>query len=99
MHLGGTHDVIDIVGNEYGKLSSNMDEIFYISKSSDTLRKGMNPAILPLAIEKIVGQTGLFSLGIATSLGERNSEFKPVKLYIKIDLRLHPAHAEIHAYI
>ena len=32
---------------------------------------------------KIVGQTRFFSLGEATSLGEGNSEFKPVKLRLK----------------
>ena len=32
-----------------------------------------------------------FSLGEATSLGEENSEFKPVKLLLKIDLVSYPA--------
>ena len=32
--------------------------------------KGMNPIILPPAMGRIVGQTRLFSLGEATSLGE-----------------------------
>ena len=31
----------------------------------------MNPIILPTAIGKIVGQTEFFSLGEATSIGER----------------------------
>ena len=31
----------------------------------------MNPIILPPAMGKIVGRTGFFSLGEATSLGER----------------------------
>ena len=35
-----------------------------ISHSTNTLGKGMNPIILP------PGQTGFFSLGEATSLGE-----------------------------
>ena len=30
----------------------------------------MNPIILPPAMGKIVGQTMLFNLGVATSLGE-----------------------------
>ena len=34
------------------------------------LGKGMNPIILPLGMDVIVGQTGFFSLGEATSLGE-----------------------------
>ncbi len=33
------------------------------------LGKGMNPSVLP-AMGKILGQTGFFSLGQATSLGE-----------------------------
>ena len=31
----------------------------------------MNPIILPPAMDKILGQIGLYSLGEATSLGER----------------------------
>ena len=44
---------------------------------------GMNPTILPSAMGKIVGQTGLFNLGMATCLGEG-------KLCLKIDLVSHP---------
>ena len=40
----------------------------------------MNPIILLPAMGKIVGQTRIFSLGEATSLGEGKSEFKPFKL-------------------
>ena len=59
------------------------------------LGNGMNPIILPPAMSKIVGQTGLFSLSMATSLREGNSEIKPVKLHIKKrDLVLHLAHVE-----
>ena len=35
-----------------------------------------------------------FSLGEATSLGEENSEFKPVKLRLQIDLVSYPARAD-----
>ena len=45
-----------------------LDETDCISRSTNTLGKGMNPIILPPAMGK--GQTGLFSLGEATSLGE-----------------------------
>ena len=38
--------------------------------STNTLGKGINPIILPPAMDKIVGQTRFFSLGEATSLGE-----------------------------
>ena len=55
---------------------------------------GHGDIILPPAMGKIVGQTRFFSLGEATSLGEGNSEFKPVKLNLKIDLVSYPARAE-----
>ena len=54
----------------------------------------MNHIILPPAMIKIVGQTMFFSLGEATSLGEENSEFKPVKLCLKIDRVSYPVRAE-----
>ena len=49
----------------------------------------MNPIILSPAME-------LLSLGAATSLGEKNnnSEFKPVKLHLKVDLVSYPARVE-----
>ena len=65
-----------------------LDETDCISHSTNTLGKGMNPIILP----PIVGQTGFFSLGEATSLGE--GKLKPVKLRLKIDLVSYPARAE-----
>ena len=42
-----------------------------ISNCANILGKDMNPIILSLAMCKIVGQTELFSLGMATGLGER----------------------------
>ena len=47
-----------------------LDETDCISHSTNTLGKGMNPIILPPAMDKIVWQTGFFILGKATSLGE-----------------------------
>ena len=47
-----------------------LDETDCISHSTNTLGKGMNPIILPPAMGKIVGQTGFFSLGEVTCLGE-----------------------------
>ena len=47
-----------------------LDENDCISHNTNTLGKGMNPIILPPAMDKIVGQTDFFSLGEATSLGE-----------------------------
>ena len=46
-----------------------LNEAICISYSANTLGKGMNPIIFPLAIGEIVGQTGFFKL-IAISLGE-----------------------------
>ena len=71
-----------------------LDETDCISHSTNTLGKGMNPIILPPAMGKIVGQTRFFSLGEATSQEKENSEFKPVKLCLKIDLVSYPARAE-----
>ena len=53
----------------------------------------MNPIILPqLWVNSRFLKTRFFSLGEATSLGEgKNSEFKPVKLRLKIDLVSYPA--------
>ena len=47
-----------------------LDETDCILHRTNTLGKGMNPIILPPAMDKIVGQTRFFSLGEATSLGE-----------------------------
>ena len=53
-------------------LATNENEWqLYISHSTNTLKKCINAIILPPAIDKIVKQTGFFSLGTATSLGER----------------------------
>ena len=59
--------MVIVVGNGHGDTSSNLDETDYISHSTNTLGKGMNPIILT---PSIVGQTRFFSLGEATSLGE-----------------------------
>ena len=80
----------------------NLDEAVYISHCANTLGIGMNPTILPLVKAKIVGQTRIFKLGIATNQGEENSEFRPVKNHLKKDLGLHSARAEaffIYIYI
>ena len=68
---GGARGVmVIIVGNGHGDASSNPGRDC-ISHRTNTLQKGMNPIILPPAMGKIVGQTVFFSLGEATSLGER----------------------------
>ena len=65
-----------------------------ISHSTNTLGKGMNPNILPPAMGKIVGQTGSSALVRQLVKEKENSEFKPVKPRLKIDLLLYPARAE-----
>ena len=47
-----------------------LDRAVCISLSANTLEKGMNPTILPPDIGKIIGQNGLFSILMASSLGE-----------------------------
>ena len=47
-----------------------LDKTICISLSANTLWKGVNPTILPPAMDKIVGQTVLFNLVMVTSLGE-----------------------------
>ena len=54
-----------IAGNGSGNQSSNPGQGWYISLSSYILRKIINPSVLPP-----VEQTGFFSLGKATGLGE-----------------------------
>ena len=59
-----------------------------ISHSANTLDKGINITILPPAMGKIVGQTGLFNLD------RMKTEFTAVKFCLKIDFVVHPACAE-----
>ena len=47
-----------------------LEEVVCVSRSDNTHRKGMNPIILPPAMDEIVEQTGLFKLGMVTSLGK-----------------------------
>ena len=42
----------------------SLNKAVYISYSTNTLGKSINPNILSLAMGKIVRQTGLFNLGI-----------------------------------
>ena len=44
--------MVIVVGNGHGDTSSNPDEIDYISHSTNTLGKAMNPIILPPAMGK-----------------------------------------------
>ena len=59
----------------------------FISHSANSIGKGIYSTILPPAMGKFVGQTGLFILSMNTSLGER-------KLCIRINLVSYPARAE-----
>ena len=69
-----------------------LDKNDCISHSTNTLGKESNYS--PSSYGQIVGQTVFSSLGRTTCLGGGNSEFKPVKLHLKIDLVSYPARAE-----
>ena len=59
-----------MIRNGHGDPSSILNKAVCTSQSAYTLEEGMNQTFL-LAIGKILGLTGLSSLGMATSLGER----------------------------
>ena len=89
---GGTRGVVVIVvGNGHGDTSSN-PEWDCISQSTNTLGKGMNPITLPPAMGKY--RLGSSALVRQLVLEKEYSEFKPVKLCLKIDLVSYPARAE-----
>ena len=48
-----------------------LDEAVCVSHNSITFGKGMNLTVLHLGMGKITGQTKLFTIGMACSLGER----------------------------
>ena len=54
----------------------------------------MNPIILPPAMGKWLGRLGSSALVRQLVLEKENSELKPVKLRLKIDLVSYPARAE-----
>ena len=57
--IGGARGVMVIViGNEHGDRVQILDEIDYISHSTNTLGNGMNPIILPPAMGKFQGRLG-----------------------------------------
>ena len=43
---------MDVIGNGLGNMSQILDDSVYILHSTNTIRKGMNPIILPLAMGK-----------------------------------------------
>ena len=59
--------MVTVIGNGHSNSSSNPVSI---SHRTNTLRKDMNPTILPPTIRKIEEQTGFFSFDMATNLGE-----------------------------
>ena len=67
---------------------------YYVHFRANTLGKGMNLLILPPAMGK--QQDGLGSSALVRQLVQEkeNSEFKPVKFRLKIDLVSYPARAE-----
>ena len=79
--------MVIVVGNGHGDTSSNPGLIAF-SHSANTLGKGMNRVILPPAVGKSS------ALGRQLVLEKEDSEFKPVKLRLKIDLVSYPARVE-----
>ena len=61
-------------------------EVDFISYSTNTLGKGMNPIILPPAIGYYLDRLGSLVLGRQPVLEKENSELKLVKHRLKIDL-------------
>ena len=64
-----------------------------ISHSTNTLGEGMNPIILPPAMGKLKDRLGSSALVRQLVYEKENSEFKPAKLRLKIDLVSYPARA------
>ena len=62
-----------------------LDWVDCILLSTNTLGKGMNPIILPLAVGKLEGRLGSLVLA-RQQVKKKNSEFRSVKLPLKIDL-------------
>ena len=58
------------------------------------LRKGMNPTILHLAMGKYLGKLDFSTLLWIPVYEKENSEFKPIKLRLKIHLVSLPTYAE-----
>ena len=67
-----------------------LDETDCISHNTNTLGKGMNPIILPPAMSRL----GFSALVRQLVYEKENSEFKPDKLRLKIDLGSYPARTE-----
>ena len=66
----------------------------YISHNPNTLGKGMNPSILSLAMGKLYGRLCSLTLLWQPDVEKENSIFKPVKLFLKIDLVSYPVLGE-----
>ncbi len=71
-----------------------LDEADCISHSTNTLRKGMNLIILHPAMGKQSGRLGSSALVRQLVLEKENSELKPVKLCLKIELVSYPGRVE-----
>ena len=86
--------VVIVVENIHGEPISILDEVDYISHSTNTLDKGMNQINLLSVMGKLLGRLGSLDLVRQPVKEKENSEFRPVKLRLKIDLVLYPARAE-----
>ena len=71
-----------------------LNETGYISHSTNTLGKGTNPPILPLAVGKQQGRLGFSALVRQPPKEKENSESKPIKLHFITDPVSHTGRAE-----
>ena len=71
-----------------------LDKAVCISYNTNAPGKGINPTTLPLAMRKYLGRSRSLTLSWQPVKEKENSEFKSVKLYLEIDLVLHPVCAE-----
>ena len=71
-----------------------LDESDCVLHRPITLGKGMNPTILPVALVKLQSRLGSSALVRHLVREKENSEFKPGKLRLKIDLVSYPARVE-----
>ena len=86
--------MVIVIGNGHATRVQILDETDCISHSTYTLGKGMNPIILPPAMGKQQGRLGSSALVRQLVQDKENSEFKLVKLRLKIDLVSYPARVE-----
>ena len=87
--------MVIVVKNWHWNTSSNHARCWlHVTYFTNILERGMNPTILPPAMGKYLGRLGSLPLVRQPVLEKENSEFKSVKLCLRIDLVSHPARVE-----